>query len=133
MLQMFLEDRFRLRLHREAKEVPIYALRLSRKGAKLERSKEGSCLPVDVNHLPSSCAGATSADQLRPTVPTMKGRNLTIDARGITMKDLAGVPLSRNLDRPVQDKTGLAGMFDFHLEFTPDEGISPPGSARRQR
>ena len=72
----------------------------------------------------------------------MKGRNLTIDARGITMKDLAGVPLSRNLDRAVQDKTGLAGMFDFHLEFTPDEATPPgagtppaatnPGGPRRQ-
>jgi uncharacterized protein (TIGR03435 family) len=57
-----------------------------------------------------------------------------MDARGMTMKDLAEGLLSRILDRPVQDKTGLAGMFDFHLEFTPDEATplganTPPPSA----
>ena len=39
----------------------------------------------------------------------------------MTMKDLAEGLLSRILGPAVQDKTGLAGMFDFHLEFTPDE------------
>jgi len=122
MLQALLEDRFKLKLHREAKEVPIYALTLSKNGAKFERSKEGSCLAVDVNRLPPPPApGQPPAKICGRPVPGTKGRNVTMDASGMTMRDLAEGLLSRILDRPVQDKTGLAGMFDFHLEFTPDE------------
>jgi uncharacterized protein (TIGR03435 family) len=37
-----------------------------------------------------------------------------------------------HLDRPVLDKTGIAGVFDFHLEFASDgttAGFFPPGFA----
>jgi uncharacterized protein (TIGR03435 family) len=122
MLQALLEDRFKLRLHREAKEVPIYALTVSKRGAKLERSKEGSCVLLDVNQLPPPPVPGQPPPNIcgRP-IPGAKGRNVTMDARAMTMKDLAEGLLSRILDRPVQDKTELDGKFDFHLEFTPDE------------
>ena len=57
----------------------------------------------------------------------------------ISVPDLAGVAippfifyLSQILNRTVIDKTGLTGMFDFHLEFAPDDvtpGITASGDA----
>ena len=44
-----------------------------------------------------------------------------MDAFGMSIGDLADGLLSRILDRVVIDKTGQAGLFDFHLEFTPDD------------
>jgi uncharacterized protein (TIGR03435 family) len=45
---------------------------------------------------------------------------LIIDARKIGVAEFAKNVLSV-LDRPVVDKTGIAGLFDFQLEFAPDE------------
>ena len=74
MLQALLEDRFKLRLHREAKEVPIYALTLSKNGAKLERSKEGKSRSHRYQSSPSATpAGPTSNKRLRPSDPWYKG------------------------------------------------------------
>jgi uncharacterized protein (TIGR03435 family) len=49
-----------------------------------------------------------------------KGANLVLDAQGTNLTDF-GHLLAFGFDRPVIDKTGIAGKFDFHLEFTPDE------------
>jgi uncharacterized protein (TIGR03435 family) len=44
MLQALLEDRFELKIHRESREVPTYALNVAR-SAKPQPSKEGGCVP----------------------------------------------------------------------------------------
>ena len=53
-------------------------------------------------------------------------------ARNATMGDLASVMQRAILDRPVVDKTGLSGRYDFDLEWAPDEsqfgGEVPPAS-----
>ena len=56
MLRALLEDRFKLRVHREPKEVPVYFLTLAKNGPKLEATKEGSCVPIDANHIPAPIA-----------------------------------------------------------------------------
>jgi uncharacterized protein (TIGR03435 family) len=58
--------------------------------------------------------------------PNGKG-GMTIDVRGSTMTQLTQ-RLSVFLDRTVVDKTGIAGMFNFHLEFAPDPNM--PGQSR---
>lgn len=50
--------------------------------------------------------------------PTGKGE-MMIEVRGTTMTQFAQ-RLAGRVDRSVIDKTGVAGMFNFHLEFTPD-------------
>jgi uncharacterized protein (TIGR03435 family) len=97
MLQDLLADRFHLKLTREAKEMPIFALVLAKSGAKLKESTVGE-------------------DGRR--MQTGRGR---IEVQGIDMASLANM-LSQQLGRTVVDKTGLTGNYDFKLEWTPDLG-----------
>jgi uncharacterized protein (TIGR03435 family) len=98
MLQTLLEDRFQLKLHRETKELPIYALVVAKNGPKIHAGKE---------------EGETE----------IGGGAHLIDSRGMTMKALAGVlsRLSPQVDLPVFDMTGLRGVFDVTLDFEADE------------
>jgi uncharacterized protein (TIGR03435 family) len=108
MLQALLEERFRLRVHRETRQVPVYELSIASGGAKLQRSTEASCV----------APGAACGFHL-----TTDGLNRTLEVKGVTMEMLAG-NLSRSynssLGRNVFDKTGLAGAFDVRLAWTID-------------
>jgi uncharacterized protein (TIGR03435 family) len=123
LLQSLLEDRFKLKLHRETKELPVYVLTVSKGGPKFQRSKEKSCTsfnwirnsprPGEIANIHCGAAELTNA-QL----------NRTLDAVGISITgatlDAPGLIwfLSRELDRIVIDKTGLTGLFDFYLEWS---------------
>ena len=111
ILRALLEDRFRLRVHREKRELPIYELAVAGGGAKLQRSREGSC--------GDSCGFHLTTDEL----------NRTLDGRGVTMEMLAG-NLSRSynssLGRNVVNSTGLSGTFDLHLTWTVDALSASP-------
>jgi uncharacterized protein (TIGR03435 family) len=125
MLRTLLEERSRLKLHRETKESTVYALTVANSGVKMKEVPEGSCIPFDVNHPPRPRAPGEP-------VPNICGRRsinhngpyLAVDMRGMTMDEfakefLSGLP---QMDLPVIDKTGLRGRFDFHLEYTPQPG-----------
>lgn len=131
MLQSLLEDRFQLAIHRESKELPIYALVVSRKDGKLgpglTESREGGCTPPDPN---------------KPPPPPKPGEPPTLGCGGMFMSprgiNAVSVPvgnmvpmLSRLLGRTVVDKTGLTAKFDIKAEWTPDEtlGFQPPPGA----
>jgi len=130
MLQTLLEDRFKVRVHTEFRDTPVYALTVAKGDPKLRPSKEGSCAPMDLTNLPGRVA--------RPGEPIPKycgtpyahgyGLNMISDGYGMTMAEFAGRMLSGFLDRPVVDKTGLTGRYDIHLEFVRGDG--PSGSAR---
>lgn len=102
MLRALLENRFRLRLHRETREAPIFLLTVAKGGAKLHAAKEGSCLALPA-------CGSVRAD------PHGK-----VDMSSVTMENLS-TQLGMRLDRDVIDKTGLTGKFDVHLEVSPAE------------
>lgn len=126
MAQALLADRFKLVVHRETRDVPIYALALARSdgrlGARLTRSTTDCAALAAV----ARRGGPPPAPNpnVRPSCGTrsLPGRIL---AGGVTMADLA-----RNLSifagRPTVDQTRLAGAFDLELEFTPDQ--LPPDS-----
>jgi uncharacterized protein (TIGR03435 family) len=111
MLQAMLEDRFGLKLHRETRESAIYALVVSKGGAKIRPSSD-----------------QTSPDDVSPTRPgdgpnhggLLLGTGLLV-GNGIPLSRLATV-ISPQLERMVVDRTNLTGRFDIQLRWTPDPG-----------
>lgn len=99
MMQKLLADRYQLKFHRDKKELSVYAITVAKGGPKLTKS-EG-----DPNGLPA-----------------LFFRGLgQLPARNATMADLAGIMQGAVLDRPVVDQTGIAGRWDFTLNWTPDQ------------
>ena len=116
MLQALLEDRFRLRLHRETREVPVYNLTMARSGLKLQPRDAASCIPPPGEKVAKPCGGVSL--RLGPTS--------SVEFFGTGMNDLAK-NLRNLVDRPVIDKTEVPGIFDFRLQYSPDPpaGVSP--------
>ena len=118
MLQALLEDRFQLKVHRETREVPVYALTVAKSGLKLHPSQDGGCIPRTLP-LPPLAPGQTYCG---PTPFRRKGTYLSFDVHGISLDEFSKM-LDGVMDRPVVDKTEVAGKFDFSLEFAPDETV----------
>jgi bla regulator protein blaR1 len=124
MLQALLEDRFKLKIHRETREVPVYALTTAKGGAKLKRFEEGSCTAMPLAYpLPALPPGQRFCKVRVALI------NPTVDAEGSTLTEFSKL-LELVFDRPVIDTTGITGRFDIHLEFARDEntpGLRPGG------
>jgi uncharacterized protein (TIGR03435 family) len=125
MMQALLEDRFQLKVHHETREVPVYLLTVAKNGPKMPPFQEGSCVPLDLAKFPP--AALQPGEQRCPGTGRMKGPNMTVDVQGITVDDFAKIFL--RLDRPVFNRTGIAGKYNFSLEWAPDE--TAPGGAGR--
>jgi uncharacterized protein (TIGR03435 family) len=93
MLQTLLLDRFQMKVHRETKELPVYVLLAGKGDPKVKE--------VAADAQPSfGSGGATSASFLAQPI-----------SRFTFM-------LSRRMDRPVLDKTGLKGRYDFTIDLS---------------
>jgi uncharacterized protein (TIGR03435 family) len=117
MLRGLLAERFKLSFHREQREFSIYALGLAKGGPKLKAS--------------------TAAPDTPPAViSTVYPGRILLPARNVTMGDLTSMMQRAMLDRPVVDRTGLTGRYDFDLEWAPDEtqfgGDIPPAPSDSQ-
>jgi uncharacterized protein (TIGR03435 family) len=100
MLQNLLADRFHLRVHRESKSLNGYSMVVAKGGFKLK--------PVD----PGDSATGSGRNGLT-------GNKVTLSRLAEQLADL--------LDRPVQDLTGIDGVYDYHLDFSvKDEDLSRP-------
>jgi bla regulator protein blaR1 len=123
MLQTLLEDRFKLKIHRQIRQVPVFALTLTKSGARLKPFQEGTCTPVDYElDLPPPAPGQPPFCQSRIRAKATNVR--TVHVPGATVTTLSGL-LSVILGRPVIDRTGIKGRFDFDMEFAIDQ--STPG------
>ncbi|MES1260089.1 MAG: TIGR03435 family protein [Acidobacteriota bacterium] len=99
MLQSLLADRFKLRIHHERREMPVYALIAGRNGPKFK-------------------AGLSAADSA--TRYTAKGRSYEVLMPRGTMDDVVHLVENSLVDRPVLDKTGLAGSYEIRMTYTPN-------------
>jgi bla regulator protein BlaR1 len=117
-LQSLLEERFKLKIHRDTREVPVYALTIAKGGPKnLPSAQQGRCIIVDADHpAPPPDPGKPLPERCGFFYPPTNGEG--IDVPGTTMATLA-IQFSAVLDRPVIDKTGIAGLFDLHFEIAP--------------
>jgi uncharacterized protein (TIGR03435 family) len=109
-----------LSVHIETKELPVYALVLARQDKRLGPRLTRSSVDCDVVNGRGGLPGTPNqaASSCRPLVAF--GR---IGGTGILMTQLAGT-LSGPVNAIVLDKTGLDGVFDLNLEFTPDQAAS---------
>ncbi len=136
MMRSLLEDRFKLAIHKEDREVPVLAFFLAKPGTTgprlLPHSSDPPCSKttptaespkVVSGGFPVACHGIVI---LPPSDP---GR-IRLGARDVSlsfMADALSGSAVANLDRPVIDGTGLTGNFDFVLECTPElNGPQPP-------
>ncbi len=121
MLQLVLEDRFQLKIHRDTEDVPMYDLAVAKGGLKLKPMEPGGC----IEHDPTK---GTDASEMFPPGKTpmctiwlhMNGPDWVLDAAGQNPGSLVGM-LSNALNRHVFDKTGVTGLYTFHLQFARDE------------
>src|SRR5579871_1829938 len=102
MLRSLLEDRFRLKVHREKKEMPMYSLVVAKNGPKMK----------------------LSADQTGATGGVREVRFGRIVGEAVPVSTIAGI-LTGLAGRRVLNKTGLTGRYDVDLRYTPDLGQAP--------
>jgi len=127
-LRSLLEDRFQLKVHRETKELPVYALTVAKNGPKLQQPKEGGCFPVDANGPtpPPRPPAAGGQPQVFPcgSVGVM-GESSGVRMQGgkVPMAEFIRI-LSMVMGRPVVDRSGYTQTFDLILDFTPDQAVA---------
>jgi len=125
MLQALLADRFKLKIRRETKEMPVYALVVAKGGPKLQKA--------DIQEKDCS-EGAFIATPGTPNTAChsfMGGQVRAIHARAVDMADVVSY-VANWTDRPLVDKTGIKGLY--HIETTPWQPMelrsspTPPGA-----
>jgi uncharacterized protein (TIGR03435 family) len=125
MLQTLLADRFKLAVHRETRELPLYALTTTRGGFKPPPPKDDACIARPPDAPPSPPGSLAECGRIRVN---MSPAGLTMEGGKVRMAELIRM-LSAVMGQPVLDRTAFAGEFDVHLMFTPDQTTSGlPGS-----
>jgi uncharacterized protein (TIGR03435 family) len=120
MMASLLQDRFKLMMHRETRDLPAYALVVGKGGLKIKEvppDADADNSKVDVNVTGGGRGGTTvnlgGGSSLSYQMTTMTAKRVTFES--ITDS------LSKFLDRPVVDMTGLTGRYDFALEYSAAE------------
>jgi uncharacterized protein (TIGR03435 family) len=140
MLQAILEERFRIKVRRQAKEAAVHALVIDKGGSKLKPFVEGSCTRPSVggrNVLGGVLLrlGGQQRD-CRIDGPldlsnNPKQVNFLYRAEGVTIGEFVTRFLSRYQGRFVVDRTSLTGKFDIRLESEIDaefrQRVDPSG------
>ena len=109
MMQSLLAERCNLAAHREMRDKPVYALVTARNGPKFQAAKSLDSAAILANH-PSAGAIPGGGGMFS------SGSGGNMDLYGASIQTLA-IVLSNKAGRPVVDKTGLTGRYDFKLEM----------------
>lgn len=133
MMQSLLADRFKLVVHRETRQLPVFALlqdKPGKMGPQLQpHPADASCStnpqtpsaysssppPTIAGGFPVTCGGIQPMPANTPGRLRIGGRNVTMALIASTLPAMPSGP-----DRPVLDQTGLSGNFDFVPEWTPE-------------
>ncbi|MDR3701570.1 MAG: TIGR03435 family protein [Candidatus Sulfopaludibacter sp.] len=120
MVQALLADRFKLSMHRETRDLPVYDLQAVKGGPKLKAPQGGACS--------EALTGVPEPGRQRPAPPCGPGvigdgTGLTMEGINVSMPAVAKL-LSSLVGREVVDKTGFTGRFALHLEFAMDDALA---------
>lgn len=115
MLQNLLAERFKMAIHHDTKELPMYSLVVAKGGPKMKESTDAPAPPLDSTNPPppGSPPLATRSGLL---TMFLTGHDRTI-AHQQTMQDVANW-LSVEVGRPVTDNTGLTAKYDFTVTYS---------------
>jgi uncharacterized protein (TIGR03435 family) len=109
MFQSLLEDRFRLKVHYETRDLPTYSLVIARNGSKLKAADPESKIGTEGRFIGGGRGGIAGFND-----------GLHLMGKGVTMQQLANA-LGGFLRAPVKDGTGLTGTFDYNVAFARDD------------
>lgn len=132
MLQGLLEDRFQLKVHRETRQVQGYAITVASSGFKAPAFRPGECLPINFGQFKAAANRARFAGWLlEPAVPRNYCPNgggglnpsVQIQARGVTVDEFVNTFLLF-AGKPVANRTGIRGLYDFQLQFAADDPVN---------
>jgi uncharacterized protein (TIGR03435 family) len=124
MMQALLEDRFKLKVHKEARQLFGYDLLVDKGGPNFKETTGPD---------PNAPNGANGKPITGSYMGMHSGKNggLEITVHGYTMEQVASILSQSNLgvNHRVVDKTGLTGKYSFILDFTPTSGVGPAGES----
>jgi uncharacterized protein (TIGR03435 family) len=117
MLRTLLAERFKLALHNETRERPVYALVLARADRRLGPQLQKSTRDCATAKGPEGCGSSVGPGFIRS-----RGRTMAQFAESLAQLTNTG----SSLNRLIVDRTGLEGLYEVTLKFTP-ENIPPSG------
>ncbi|MEO8593546.1 MAG: TIGR03435 family protein [Candidatus Solibacter sp.] len=130
MLQTLLAERFKVKLHKDSKEQPVYALVVAKGGLKMKQSAaaappaEGEQNPavtgsntVSVNQTKGGAEFSDGSGKSQKMVPAADGKSMRFEMTGFTVAELAE-GLTPLVDHPIVDTTGVAGKYDAVIDIS---------------
>jgi len=145
MMQALLAERFKLAIHTETQQLPVFALVLAKPGKTGPKLLPHAAGDTTCSNAPPAMPAPGSAPAPEPPraiaggfpvicgglagVPSSVPGRMALGYRNVAIPLIANqMPGFGQLDKPVIDETGLTGNFDFLIEFTPDlpAGMTPP-------
>jgi uncharacterized protein (TIGR03435 family) len=138
LLVNMLKDRFQMATHLETRELPIFHLVMARTDGRLGpdlKPTSAECQATIEARIAAAKASAAAPAGPPPPLPQLPGPNDPLPCGfvrspagqlGGTGRTIAEMlrALSDLVGRPVIDKTGLAGLYDFNLKFAPESAAS---------
>ncbi|MBV8844352.1 MAG: TIGR03435 family protein [Bryobacterales bacterium] len=121
MLQSLLVERFKLITHHESKELPLYNLVVAKNGPRMKAWADHPSTLQPTAPAGPPTLGTDGFPQVLPghfAILVVNGHN-RLTASKLSVGKLADM-LASQLGRPVLDKTGLTGEYDYRLEFSPE-------------
>ena len=114
MLQSLLTERFKLKVHRETRDLPVYNMIVEKSGLKnmkLSEDQSGVTGPSDPSKPPRGTPWMDGETSASGTMLILSGNAVALARLATTLQGL--------VQRPVIDRTNLNGFFDFRIRFSP--------------
>jgi uncharacterized protein (TIGR03435 family) len=126
MLQTLLAERFKLAIHRETRELPVWNLAPGKNGLRLTAANDPGCTPISAEAPPPEPNNQGPCGKVRIN---FSPGGLSFTGRSVSIAEIVFM-LAAMMGKPVIDKTGFSGVTDINVTgFFPDETtLGLPGS-----